>query len=641
MNHVGPNVCNFSLNVELDSYYRSSSNGLCRLDTDLRFIHLNQNMADISNLSIDAHYGQCFRDVNSAIAPEIEKVCREVLDSGEAVTDLEIFNEAADIKWKHLKVHCVPVMNEEEVIGIGMVFQDVTEITERLDFMKLLSELSARFVNLSHDIVEPEVEKGLESLARTVGVDYAGLHMVMDDNRMMLVIEYFGTRELAEMMDMNNYRWTELFAPWFGGQLREGNIVQYENLEDLPEEARTEREFINISGMKSLLTIPLSVGGKIRYALSLETFYSHKVFVPDMVQNCKLVGEIFAGALERRKAEIKILSLQSQLEAELAYLKDEIKLLHNFEEIIGQSKEMKMVYSKIEKIAPLNTTVLITGETGTGKELVARAIHHLSPKSKRPMVKVNCASLPANLIESELFGHEKGAFSGAHAKKEGRFELADGSTIFLDEIGELPLELQAKLLRVIQEGEFERVGGTRTIKTDARIIAATNRNLVDEVENNQFRKDLWYRLNVFPIEVPPLRSRKDDISLLIWYFIEKLGKKVGTEITKIPKKTLKKMENYSWPGNVRELENVVERSLLSSPGDSLVLADKLSSAEDDLSFPAERKTLDELQREYIIETLKETEGRIHGSRGAAVLLGINPDTLRSRIRKLGIKKDFL
>ena len=271
----------------------------------------------------------------------------------------------------------------------------------------------------------------------------------------------------------------------------------------------------------------------------------------------------------------EIHQLKDQLEAERAYLQDEIKLENNHETIIGQSDALKYVLYKVGQIAGSDTTVLILGETGTGKELVARAIHSLSLRKNRALVKVNCATLPANLIESELFGHEKGAFTGSQARHLGRFEIADGATLFLDEIGELPLELQAKLLRVLQDGEFERVGSSQTIKVDVRIIAATNRNLEEEVRNGRFREDLWYRLNIFPITMPPLRDRLDDIPLLVDFYVKKIAKRLGKTIEIIPEGVMDALQDYHWPGNIRELENVLERAVINSSGPKLRLVDEL------------------------------------------------------------------
>ena len=329
--------------------------------------------------------------------------------------------------------------------------------------------------------------------------------------------------------------------------------------------------------------------------------------------------------------------LKNQLEADNVYLREEIKLEHNFNEIIGASDAIKRVIFSIEKVAPTDTTVLITGETGTGKELVARAIHSASTRSQRALVKVNCAALPATLIEAELFGHEKGAFTGAEARKQGRFELADGATIFLDEIGELPLQLQVKLLRVLQEGEFERLGSSKTLKTDVRVIAATNRELKTEVQRGGFRSDLWYRLNVFPILVPPLRERKQDIPLLVSHFVKRFSTGMGKTIDNVSPAAMKALESYSWPGNVRELANVIERAAISSMGSTLLLAERLVSAKS-IDPAADVKPLEEMERDHIVRALIETDGKIEGPGGAAMLLGLNPSTLRGRMSKLRIRR---
>lgn len=347
---------------------------------------------------------------------------------------------------------------------------------------------------------------------------------------------------------------------------------------------------------------------------------------------------------DRRRAEIQlqqameeVSQLKNKLEEENVYLQEEIKLAQNFDEIVGRSDATKYVLFKIEQVAPTDSTVLITGETGTGKELVARAIHSSSSRKERPLVRVNCAALSPTLIESELFGHEKGSFTGATARKAGRFELANGGTIFLDEIGELPLELQAKLLRVLQESEFERLGSSKTIQVDVRVIAATNRNLNLAVEQGTFREDLWYRLNVFPITVPPLRKRKEDIPGLIEHFVRIFSHKVGKQITSISPASMRLINDHEWPGNVRELANVVERAVINTDGTVLRIVDHFPGTNGEEPTQS-NKTLEEIEREYISRILTSTGWRIDGPKGAAKILGLNPSTLRSRINKLGIQK---
>ena len=340
--------------------------------------------------------------------------------------------------------------------------------------------------------------------------------------------------------------------------------------------------------------------------------------------------------LDSQLSEIN--KLKDQLEAENIYLREEIKSKHDFDDIIGESEPLMHTLYRIEQVASMDTTVLLEGETGTGKELFAMAIHNRSSRRNKPLIKVNCASLPASLIESELFGHEKGAFTGAIQKQIGRFELANGGTIFLDEVGEIPIELQSKLLRVLQEGEFERIGSPKTKKVNVRIIAATNRNLEEQISKKLFRKDLYYRLNVYPITISPLRDRISDIPLLAEHFVERFNRKLGKNIKRVPKKTIKQLQNYSWQGNIRELENIIERAVILSPSSSLVV-EQLQKP----GFEEEGKLmpLAEYERQYIIKVLEKTYWRVDGVEGAARILDMHPETLRSRMRKLEIKRPSL
>ncbi|MCF8080559.1 MAG: sigma 54-interacting transcriptional regulator [Desulfobacterales bacterium] len=338
--------------------------------------------------------------------------------------------------------------------------------------------------------------------------------------------------------------------------------------------------------------------------------------------------------VEERTAEIK--KLKEQLEAERAYLQEEIKLVYNHEDIVGKSDAINYVFFKVEQIAGTDTNVLILGETGTGKELVARAIHGTSLRKDRTLVKMNCAALPSNLIESELFGHEKGAFTGAQSRRLGRFEVADGATLFLDEIGELPLELQPKLLRVIEDGGFERLGSSETRKVDVRIIAATNRNLQEEVRKGAFREDLWYRLNIFPITMPPLRDRLDDIPLLVDFYIDRISKRLGKSVRMVPAGVMDALRQYHWPGNVRELENVLERAVISSSGLKLRLVDELKKPHTDATRLDQ--TLKNVERDYIKRVLEQVDWKVSGKNSAAEILGMDRSTLRARMRKLNIRK---
>ncbi len=341
-----------------------------------------------------------------------------------------------------------------------------------------------------------------------------------------------------------------------------------------------------------------------------------------------------AGAeLDRKRTETTL----NRMQLENLQLQDEIHAEHNFNEIIGTSAAMQKVFAQIEQVASTDATVLITGETGTGKELIARALHNRSARREQPLIKVNCTALPTTLIESELFGHEKGAFTGALARKIGRFELADGGTLFLDEIGDVSLEVQVKLLRVLQEHEFERVGGTQTLTSDVRVIAATNRDLKQAVAEQTFRADLYYRLNVFPLPLPPLRDRDDDIALLVRHFVNKHTRKLGKQITHIAPETLHQLTSYTWPGNIRELEHVIERAVIRSSGSTLEVAEEfMSTPTVTCTTDQQLRSLAEVEREYIMHILDRTRGVVEGPKGAATVLQLHPNTLRGRMRKLGI-----
>lgn len=345
-------------------------------------------------------------------------------------------------------------------------------------------------------------------------------------------------------------------------------------------------------------------------------------------------------AIDNIQANEKLLAYKKRLEVENDYLKEQIRTIYNFSEIVGNGQAMQDVYRLISVVASSNTTVLVLGETGTGKELIARAIHNASPRREKLMVKVNCAALPANLIESELFGHEKGAFTGAIDRRIGKFELADHSTLFLDEIGELPLEAQAKLLRIIQERELERLGGRQTIKVDVRLIAATNRNLEGEVKAGRFREDLYYRLNVFPIQLPPLRDRPEDIEPLTNFFVAKYSRNAGRKISRVAPKALQQLRAYTWPGNVRELEHLIERSILLAPDGVLqdIYIPKSTATEKQTPAQLANRSLEEVERSYIIEVLKRCGGKISGTGGAAEILEVPGNTLHSKMKKLGITK---
>jgi formate hydrogenlyase transcriptional activator len=406
-------------------------------------------------------------------------------------------------------------------------------------------------------------------------------------------------------------------------------------------------------GFRSLIVVPLVVRGRSVGTLNLGSQRPMEYGEPE-AELLQEVANQLALAIENMREYEEIGRLKAQLERENVYLREEILGEHNFEEIVGSSDAIAAVLHTVDRVAPTDTTVLILGETGTGKELVARAIHSRSSRHRQPLVKVNCGAIAAGLIESELFGHVKGAFTGALERRTGRFELADRGTLFLDEVGELPLDMQVKLLRVLQEQEFEPVGSSRTVKVDVRVIAATNRRLEDEVAAGRFRADLYYRLNVLPILVPPLRERQADIPQLVMFFIQRHAKRIGRTVEGVSRESMERLARYRWPGNVRELENVIERALVLSRGGVVdVGRDFLPSLPAEppappaghvvpmptpAAVPAGTGTLEDIERAHIAATLERTGWVIEGPRGAARILDMHPNTLRSRMKKLGLER---
>lgn len=395
-------------------------------------------------------------------------------------------------------------------------------------------------------------------------------------------------------------------------------------------------------GIKSTCSIPLTSHGQALGTLSVGSL-REAAFNEDDAQVLTQVTNQIAIAVENALAYREIAELKDKLSEEKLYLQDEILTEYNFEEIIGESQALKRILKQVETVAPTDSTVLLLGETGTGKELFARAIHNLSSRRERTLVKVNCAAIPTGLLESELFGHERGAFTGAIAQRIGRFELANLGTIFLDEVGDIPLELQPKLLRVLQEQEFERLGSTRTTRVDARLVTATNSNLAERVDEKQFRSDLFYRLNVFPILIPPLRERREDIPLLVRHFVQKYGRRMKKRIDAIPARAMKALSEYHWPGNIRELENFVERAVILSDGSELQpplaeLARQEEASSALVGSASHSTTLEEAEREHILQALKVTHWVIGGADGAADRLGMKRTTLQYRMKKLGIAR---
>ena len=522
---------------------------------------------------------------------------------------------------------------------------------------RLVTELTARFTRLPAERIHEEIERGLRQLVEFLDTDRSVLFEFSPDGTRLTAVASWarpGVEPFAR-------RIVQAELPWLYAQLVRGATVRFRLPDELPDDAVEEKAYTRRLGLQSNLTVPISVGGQPVPVCALATgaFRTPRDWPDRVVDRLRLVGHIFANALYRERVETELRAavtaldrqkgelearldeirhLKAQLEAETAYLRTEIRREKGFDAIVGQSPAILEVLAKVAQVAPTTSAVLLLGETGTGKELLAHAIHDRSPRRDGPLVKVSCAALPPTLIESELFGHEKGAFTGATGAKVGRFELADGGTLFLDEIGELTPDIQVKLLRVLQHGEFERVGSGRPRQVDVRIVAATHRDLERAMADGRFREDLYFRLSVFPIPLPPLRARREDIPLLVWHYITRRQAQLGRAIERVPRRAMAALTAYAWPGNVRELENVIERALILSPGSTLHLEEPWGAKPRRAGGPPSLERLDEVERAHIRRVLEACAWKIEGPGHAAAKLGLNPGTLRSRMTKLGIRR---
>jgi transcriptional regulator with GAF, ATPase, and Fis domain len=517
------------------------------------------------------------------------------------------------------------------------------EVHQALRFERLLADLSTRFIHIRPEEVDQAIARCLGELVEFLDVDRGTFLELTSDGRLAPI--YSSTRP---GLVPHTEPVTRESLPWYYEQVLRGETLIFERLpEGLPEEARAEREYVRQSGMKSHIAVPLRVGGEPVCVLAVAAFQAVRAWPPDLIARLRLGGEVLANALYRKRADLalrarlaEITELKARVEAENVYLREEIVSVRGFDEIVGESPRLQEVLRQVALVAPTDTAVLLRGETGTGKELIAHAIHRRSPRHAGPLVAVNCAALPPSLIEAELFGHERGAFTGATAARPGRLEIAHGGTLFLDEVGDLGVDLQAKLLRALQFGEFERVGSTQTRRVDVRVIAATHQDLEHAMACGRFRQDLYYRLNVFPITLPPLRERQEDIPPLVWSIISRRQGALGKKITRIPRAVLAALQAYAWPGNVRELENVIERALVLATGATLALDDSFRAvqAKGAVSGSGSRQRLDAVERGHILAVLAECRWRINGAGNAAERLGLHPNTLRFRMKKLGITR---
>jgi formate hydrogenlyase transcriptional activator len=520
-----------------------------------------------------------------------------------------------------------------------------TQLAHERDRLRVLLDVNNVLVT-SREL--PELFRGIVStLQRVIHHDYTSLALLDPVTGLLKIyaLDFPGRQGLLK---------PEMTIPRNGSPagraIAEGQTLIARGTE-LDEYQSEVVRLLRTEGLQTICCIPLTNRGRTFGSLNLASRRTDVFSETDIELVQQVAGQI-AIAVENALAFKEIDALKDKLAEEKLYLEEEIRNAFNFEEIVGESAAIRRVLAQVELVAPAGTTVLIQGETGTGKEVIARAVHNLSPRRERTFVKINCAAIPSGLLEAELFGHERGAFTGAITQKIGRFELADKGTLFLDEVGDIPLELQPKLLRVLQEQEFERLGSNRTQRVDVRVVAATNRDLPKLVAERAFRSDLYYRLNVFPVRIPALRERREDVPLLVRYFVQKFSRALNKTVEYVPAEAMDALANYSWPGNIRELENLIERAVLLSPGKELRVplaelkssggaidaALGVSSLLTSVPVAPSITTLEEAERQHILRALRQTEWRIAGPKGAAALLAMKRTTLQARMRKLGIRR---
>jgi formate hydrogenlyase transcriptional activator len=629
------------------AYWQSATVGIGVLDRDFKYVSVNDTLARFNGLPASAHLQKTLREIVGDNASQIEPVVLQVLSEGMPILDVPVTgprpNRDGHGQWL---VHFYPIRNEsgeaEKVCAI--VFDKTEQSVLRERFNQLQDRLSVererlqmllevnRITSSNWDVatVLPKISARIR---RVLHHEYAA--MALHDPETGLLIRQAVDFPLSKGFTSDVQISTHNSASGRALSERKASIYSKDELQAF--EGETAQRFL-AEGIQSMCCIPMIRPTGALGVLSLGSTRKDAFSSNDLAL-LEQVAMQFAIAIENRRIALEVEALKQRLGEERKYLNGTIHPHGQFSEIIGDSPALRKVLADVVTVASSDATVLILGETGTGKELIARAIHRMSRLKEGPFIKLNCAAIPTGLLESELFGHERGAFTGAISQKVGRMELADGGTLFLDEVGEISLELQPKLLRVLQDQEFERLGSNRTIRVKVRLVAATNRDLAEGVAQHQFRSDLFYRLNVFPIVVPPLRERRDDIPLLVRYFVHKFSVRMGRQIESVSTETIKALSRWHWPGNIRELENLMERSVILTEGKTLrvPLSELRSVAE-----PAHRefvRTLDDAERQHIIGVLRETRGVISGPNGAAQRLGLKRTTLQSKMQRLGIHRE--
>jgi transcriptional regulator with GAF, ATPase, and Fis domain len=509
----------------------------------------------------------------------------------------------------------------------------------RVEFEALIAEIAAEFVNLPPAELDDAITGALRSIVETLDLDRAVLWLRTANEEDFYPAQRWartGAETSAGTLSVRHH------FPWFWKRLLAGEVAMYGRVADIPDEV--SRATVRKYGAKAGVTVGFSIDGELAGCVAFAAIRQERDWQPREVARLQLVTRVFANAIARQRVDRRLTGalaevkrLTERLKAENTYLRREVQQALGGAPVVGQSAAIRQALELVEQVAPTDSSVLLFGETGTGKELFASRVHDLSARRDRLMVRVNCAAIPDTLLESELFGREKGAYTGALTRQTGRFELADKSTIFLDEIGDLPLEVQVKLLRVLEDRQVERLGSSRSVKVDVRIIAATHRNLEEMVAAGTFREDLYYRLNVFPIRVPPLRERPSDIPLLVWRFVDEFAQRFGKEIDQIDERSLADLQQHPWPGNVRELRNVVERAMIvARPNRHLVIPVAPGAAA--AVLPAKSTRMADVETAHLRSVLESCGWRVRGSGGAAERLGLKPSTLETRMARLRIKR---
>ena len=630
----------------IKAYFSSSTIGLGILDSGLRYIAVNHALAEMNGIPAPEHLGKTIHEVLGNLADELEPQFRRVFSTGQPILNFEssavLPSRTAPGHWLG---HYLPILNASGAASrLGVVVVETTpqkileqtleevggKLRKEMARLQMLLDVSKILAsNFDLQQVFPQISARIRRLLRH---EYAGFELHENNTGFLIrqAEDFPLGRGLLSSVPISPHN-----SPG-GHALREGTSVIFSQSQMQGFEAEITKSFL-AEGFQSLCCIPLcrpnrSLGVLVLGSTRVDAFHAVDLTLLDQV------GAQLAVAIENQRAAAEIEMLKQRLDEEKKFLEGDFHSTGDFAEIVGDSSALKKVLDQVSTVAPSHATVLVLGETGTGKELVARAIHRLSRRKNGAFIKLNCAAIPTGLLESELFGHEKGAFTGAVSQKIGRLELADGGTLFLDEIGEISLELQPKLLRVLQDQEFERLGSNRTIKVDLRLIAATNRDLAKDMALHEFRSDLFYRLSVFPIRVPPLRDRREDIPLLVRYYVHKFAQRMERSIETIPRETMKMLVAWSWPGNVRELENLIERSVILSEGTALRVPLSEMTAESQAAPSPSDHTLDNAEREHILRVLRETGGALSGAFGAARRLGLKRSTLQSKMQRLKITR---